>query len=131
MNDRPRVGARELGEAKVGVDGAGVADDREHRHVGVAVRVGEAVVEIVAVVARLLADEARLLGAGDDGAKELAGGEAVLDLEAVGDEARGAEVVGEALHQEVERARDEDDVVPLGAAALHEVARARDRGPAS
>ena len=74
--------------------------------------------------ARVLADEARLLGPGDDGAQELAGGEAVLDLQAVGDDARRAEVVGEELHQEVERARDEDHVVPLVEARLHEVLRA-------
>ena len=35
-----------------------------------------------------------------------------------------AEVLREPLHEKIERARDEDDLVPLGAAALDEVARA-------
>ena len=72
-----------------------------------------------------LAHEARLLGPGDDRAQELARRVVVLDLEAVRDVARRAEVPREAVHQEVERARDEDDLVPLVAAALHEVPRAR------
>jgi hypothetical protein len=59
----------------------------------------------------VIADDARLLGAGDDRAEELAGREAVLDFEAVRDDVGGAEVVGEDVHQEVERARDEDHVV--------------------
>ena len=63
VDDRPVVGARELGEPAVGVHRARVADDREHRDVGVAVRVREAVVEVVPVVARVLANEARLLRA--------------------------------------------------------------------
>src|SRR5690242_1407360 len=55
-NDRPVIDLGELGELPIGVDRGGVADDGEHRHVGVAVRVGEALVEIVAPGARVLAD---------------------------------------------------------------------------
>jgi hypothetical protein len=42
----------------------------------------------------VIADELGLLGAGDDRAEELAGREAVLDLEAVRDDVGRAEVLG-------------------------------------
>ncbi len=77
------------------------------------------------MVARPVANEARLLGPGDHGTQELARRVAVLEVEPVRDDARGAQVLGEALHEEVERAGDEDHVVPLGPGALDQVARAR------
>src|SRR4051812_42861862 len=83
---RPAVGAGETFELAVRVHGSGVADDAEHGHVRVAVGVREAVVEIVTALARVIADEARLLGTGDDRAEKAARGEAVLDLEAVRDD---------------------------------------------
>src|SRR5262245_23905338 len=83
---RPGVGFGEEREAFVRVHGRRMADDAEHRHVGVAVAEGEAVVEVVAVRARVLADEASLRRTRDDWPSELAGRDAVLHLEPVRDD---------------------------------------------
>src|SRR5262245_43477402 len=99
-----------------------MAHDAQHRHVRITVGVREAVVQIMTVLTSGLSDEAGGVRARNDRSKPWAGCEAVLDLEPIRDRMRRAEVVREALHQEVEGSRNEHDVVSLVTAARHEVA---------
>src|SRR5687768_11732700 len=101
-----------------------MADDAQHRNVGVTVTEGKAISEVVALGGSMLADQPRLLGAGHDGLEQLAGGDAVFHFEAVTDDLSAAEVVGQALEHAFERARYQDDVVPGRPALLHQASRA-------
>src|SRR5438132_307535 len=86
---------RSLAWSGGGIGGGRVPDDRQHGHVGVAVGVGEAGVEIVPVLARVIAHQARLLGPRDHRAQQLAGRVAAVDLETIGDDVGGSDVIGE------------------------------------
>src|ERR1051326_6845489 len=66
VEDGPAVRLRQRAQAEVRVYGRGPADDGQHRDVAQRVAVGGAVVEVEAVLLRVVLDDARLLGAGDD-----------------------------------------------------------------
>ena len=79
VQDGPVVGPGKPQQAPIGVDHKGVAHHREHGHIGKGVGVGVALRQVVAVRARVLDDEARLLRAGHHRAQDLARGPVGLD----------------------------------------------------
>jgi len=78
---RPRVRFGEQGEPAIGIHGCRMPHDTQHRNVGIAVAEREALVEIVPVGARVIANDAGLLGTGDDRVQEFAGRDDLLQLQ--------------------------------------------------
>src|SRR5688572_2258789 len=108
---RPAVGAGHQRQPAVGVHCGRVPDHAQHRYIRVAVAEGETFIEVITLGSRVVANDARLLGACNHGAQHLAGGDALLDLEPVGDHLGRTEQLREVADHALERARYEDDIV--------------------
>src|SRR5512143_2994693 len=97
--------------------------DAQHWNVRVAVAEREALVEIVAARPRMVADDPGLLGARHDGREELPGRDAILHLQAVADDSRATDAVGQVAQDGLERTGDEHYLMPGVAALLDEIQR--------
>src|SRR5215210_109065 len=114
---RPVVVQSRLAEAHVRVDGRGVADDGEHGQVAHAVAVGVGVAQVDVVFFSVGANPRSLGGGGEHGGQQSSGGDAVDELQAVGDEVVHAEVLHQGRDRKIERAGD-DDLLEAEAARL-------------
>src|SRR2546428_3720327 len=129
IEDGPFVRAGVRAQPAIGVHHGGPAHDGQHRVVGqrVAVRVRE--IEPQAMAHAILADPVRLVRAFHDGRDHLAGSESLYELQRVGDQIIGAEVVDERPHRDVDGTGAEDDLASCFAALGDDVQRSRvDRG---